>query len=35
MDNQMAKDDGMDGEDEIGFSMTSIIWKTRENAIHL
>jgi len=25
MDNQMAKDDGMDGEDEIGFSMTSII----------
>jgi len=25
MDNQMAKDEGMDGEDEIGFSMTSII----------
>ena len=31
----MAKDDGIDGENEISASMTSIIWNIRENAIHL
>ena len=30
----MAKDDAMDGEDEVSSSTTSIMWNKRENTIH-